>query len=889
MKQTFHRILSLLLTVATLLSLVTALPLFASAEDEEITYPTEVGDIYVDGAVSTKDAIYLLQYLANMVTIPEEHLFAANTYVGDDKADGTPAINTKDAILLLQYLAKMEVQLGDPTKPLPSAPLNDAGIAERLQEVLESGLNLGNTYDIGITAATRSRYTLEGADGFLCLNEDGFLEVIGIKGRSTRLHVRNSEGEEIFNFFYTVENSILCTNIKLILLEKGLIQSRSDDVPHAMLSEITAMDLSGVLINDPSSVLGVRYLTSLTELDLSNNEIVDVSFIESFENLVKLNLENNHLSSIDYILENRGLKELDVSGNEISDIHNLRYMDSIQRLDLSDNLVTDIGPLSTMYDLKALHLNNNPLTSFKDPLSGLENLRELAVGYCNISFDDIISLRYLGELSYLDISGTDPTLHTIATLTNLRTLVMENCYLATKDISLLNSLVNLEELSIANNAIKKEGYGTGLSAEALVNLHTLYLGGNAFNDVPDFTGFTALKHLDLTYSYDLLSIDSLAALPLETLILDHCTSLSVEDGGVGFLNTVNAMPALKNLSIVSGMNFVTRESYNALEAKVKAGELTLRFLTDRWLDNTSIENYTKVLYFSVDELIADSELQEDGSYTVTFVNPARQIVLSLLNDPKTLTTPYTFNIPSGFFQMDIYGSKFDENVYNFKINVQERRETSFTLGLYDFKTKTYDSAPVTAQVGSKLIVNAMRGNCKLMGQDSTPYRPSESAIVAYDVFLSVNTEIPSTLTVSGGSGHHGAHGITSSAPGDSDEKTGKPGGHASHAIVAHNVTLETAGITVSGGSGGNGGNGGDGKFHVINMVNYGLNGGAAGNGGNAGAGIYCSGEVSNRYDNPITAGTRGDGGDGGDAVLAGSSGDDGSNGKSYDAIAYYTP
>lgn len=886
MKNMKKRFLSLFLTFGILLSLVTSLPVFASGASAKEAFPSAVGDIYADGEISTKDGIYLLQYLANMVTIPKEHMFAANTYTADDNADGTPSINSKDAILLLQYLAKMNVQLGKPDAPIPSAPAGDAEIADRLRAILDSGIHLGATYDIGITPSTRASYTLQGADGFLCLNDDGLLEVIGIKGRSERLHVFNKAGEEIFNFFYTVENSILCTNIKLYLLDKGLIQSRADDVPHSMLAEIQSLDLSGVLINDPASAMGVKYLSNLNTLDLSNNEITDVSFISSFTNLTSLNLENNQISDINHILENRGLKRLDVSGNLISDIRDLRHMNTIQYLDLSDNRITDISPLSTMYDLESLYISDNNLTVFRDSLSGLEGLRELGVGNCNISFNDIVSLRYLDNLTYLDISGTDPALHTVATLTNLRTLIMDNCRLASKDITQLNALVNLESLSIADNRITRESYGTGLSPEALVHLNTLSIGGNAFTDIPDFSGFEELKHLDLTYSYNLLSIDALASLSLETLILDHCTTLSVEDGGVGFLNAVNALPTLKNLSIVSGFNFVTRDSYNALQEKVLAGELTLRFLTDKWVDASTIENYSKAIYFSVGELIQDSTLEADGSYTVSFVNPSRQIVLSLLNDPTALSGSYAFNIPSGFFQMDIYGSKFDEHVYNFRVNILERRETSLTLNLFDFKSRVYNNAVVSAPIGSKLFVNAMCGSCKLMGGEGSS---SANAINGYDVFLSAATEAGSSLTLSGGKGYKGADGVTSDANWDAESKTGKRGGNGAHAIIAHDVTFESTGVSVVGGNGGNGGAGGGGKFS-IHFVNHGSDGGRGGDGGEGGAGIYCSGTVSNHYENPISAGRGGDGG------AAGAKGNavsqtrgPGNPGKTPNPIVTYTP
>ena len=84
----------------------------------------ECGDIYdnKDGRIDSKDAIYILQYLAKMITFDDNELKYANTFVGDDNADGSPKINSKDAIILLQYLAKMNVTLGSSERPSTGTP-----------------------------------------------------------------------------------------------------------------------------------------------------------------------------------------------------------------------------------------------------------------------------------------------------------------------------------------------------------------------------------------------------------------------------------------------------------------------------------------------------------------------------------------------------------------------------------------------------------------------------------------------------------------------------------------------------------------------------------------------------------------------------------------------
>lgn len=86
----------------------------------------KVGDVYNDGTINSKDAIYLLQYLAKMVALDDAGKICANTFVSDNVADGTPKINTKDAIMLLQYLAKMDVAMGVGEWKVATAPTADA-------------------------------------------------------------------------------------------------------------------------------------------------------------------------------------------------------------------------------------------------------------------------------------------------------------------------------------------------------------------------------------------------------------------------------------------------------------------------------------------------------------------------------------------------------------------------------------------------------------------------------------------------------------------------------------------------------------------------------------------------------------------------------------------
>lgn len=284
---------------------------------------------------------------------------------------------------------------------------------------------------------------------------------------------------EIKSMYFSVAHSILSTNIKNELISSKVIESQSSKVTNDMLLKVKKLSLKDELKNDIECTIGLKYLTELEEIDISNNDLSDVSWLSSCTKLKKVDISNNRIKNFNQIVDNQDLQYLDASNNEINDISKIEFMQKINYLDLSNNEITDISDVSTSYGLESLFLNNNNLTVFKDRLSGLENLNELGVGNCNIPFSDIISLKYLNKLSYLDISGTNPTITQISNLGNLKTLVLKNCRLNTKNLSSLNNLNNLEILDISNNNLDSESYNNALDGTKISNLNSLFIGGNA--------------------------------------------------------------------------------------------------------------------------------------------------------------------------------------------------------------------------------------------------------------------------------------------------------------------------------------------------------------------------------------------------------------------------
>ncbi len=101
------------------------------------------------------------------------------------------------------------------------------------------------------------------------------------------------------------------------------------------------------------------YLPSIKHIFLNGNVINETSILSSLHRLEILRLSNNGLRELPYLCP--GLLYLDLSSNEIEDISKISYLEDLLTLDLSINLIKNIFPLSNLKSLEHLYLNNNKI------------------------------------------------------------------------------------------------------------------------------------------------------------------------------------------------------------------------------------------------------------------------------------------------------------------------------------------------------------------------------------------------------------------------------------------------------------------------------------------------------------------------------------------------
>lgn len=331
------------------------------------------------------------------------------------------------------------------------------------------------------------------------------------------------------------------------------------------LRQITVLEAAG---RDISNLAGLEHCTNLTELNLNDNLITDVSPIAQLNALTHLSLDGNtgikeltplcNLDSLTSLSLARtrtrdlsgvcnitSLKALDLSSNDISDLRPLSQLRNLRELDLGTNRVTDLSPLIPLAELQTLDLTANPTPDIS-PLAELRNLRDLTLGYMGAG--DIAAVSRLTGLTRLHLgSSKAQDLSPLSRLTRLTELDLGACeaddltplsglddlrslnlgWANISDISALANLTALEKLNLGWNTISELSPVSGMS-----KLTALDLGSNAVTDISPLANLTKVTTLDLGSNRisDLAALSKLRSLSNLNLGTNRITSISALSG-----------------------------------------------------------------------------------------------------------------------------------------------------------------------------------------------------------------------------------------------------------------------------------------------------------------------------------------------------------------------
>jgi len=126
----------------------------------------------------------------------------------------------------------------------------------------------------------------------------------------------------------------------------------------------------------------LRYCPDLLALDLSHNEITDLSFLKYCPKLKILLLGDNDIVDISPIAGLKDLEYLELFKNKITDVSPLAELDKLIDLNICFNRIDDLTPLYHLTGLERLWIynSNNYSKSQPVPKSAVEELQQALPG-----------------------------------------------------------------------------------------------------------------------------------------------------------------------------------------------------------------------------------------------------------------------------------------------------------------------------------------------------------------------------------------------------------------------------------------------------------------------------------------------------------------------------
>ena len=241
----------------------------------------------------------------------------------------------------------------------------------------------------------------------------------------------------------------------------------------------------------------------------AEDDITDLAFIRAVEEAAGITLERNAVGYVPLTEANletmASVTELDLSFDDLADASALKYFTGLRRLDCSYNNFSSLD-VSSLKNLTELDCSNNFLTELT--VAGADALERLYCYENSIKTLDVSSLRNLTDLGCSSNQLSELKLGEAGALTSL------NCSfnsLTELDVSMSKNLKELDcytnsltELTVAGASALEEvdcasNHLTALDLGGLSNLQTLYCSGNELSTL-DLSEATALKQVNCHYN-----------------------------------------------------------------------------------------------------------------------------------------------------------------------------------------------------------------------------------------------------------------------------------------------------------------------------------------------------------------------------------------------------
>ena len=414
---------------------------------------------------------------------------------------------------------------------LDNLELGDAALYEITKLYALDSLSLANN-----TLRDISRLSVLGGLVTLNLSGNEIMDVSALAALSglRTLYLDNNPIRD-FSPLYYLQN-LKSLSIKGIEITESQLSELSKALPNcAVHSEQALQEQQDI------SFGGVTFASDVTDLDLSDMGIWDISALSNCQYLTRLNLSGNSVTDLSPLMNLPYLQWLDISFNAVNDLKPLMGISTLTFLNASGNSVNATSAFSMMTGLGTLYLDGNPIRDF----SGLRKLRSIStLGLSNTGLQDsdlsyLQGLQSLRTLSITDNPG----------LSGLAVEMLKNALPAcTIDHSALTVSISFEGTMVPNNTTELRIVGQNISdisaVQLLPELKSLDLSMNAISNVYPFI-FSDCRD-KLTY----LNLSSNAISDITPLsMLSHIETLDLAYNQISSLQPLMTLSTLKSLRL----------------------------------------------------------------------------------------------------------------------------------------------------------------------------------------------------------------------------------------------------------------------------------------------------------------------------------------------------
>jgi|GEM_PF-4308865 len=146
--------------------------------------------------------------------------------------------------------------------------------------------------------------------------------------------------------------------------------------------KIVAMSFYDCFLKDLGKIVpSLKKLEYLTQLNIGNCDITDLSLLKELKNLTKIDIFGNDVVDISPLKELRNLTELFANSNQIVDISVLSELRGLTKLALDCNEIVDISPLKELKNLNFLSLQYNEITFLPHWILNFPKARKFIVDF----------------------------------------------------------------------------------------------------------------------------------------------------------------------------------------------------------------------------------------------------------------------------------------------------------------------------------------------------------------------------------------------------------------------------------------------------------------------------------------------------------------------------